>query len=179
MARVCSQCKAYDAEGAVVTCPTCNVPMQFTLLPAPGQGAAPLPVAEGQPRPEPRRPSAAEKGHQIMDMLGWVFRYRVLVSAVVVPLLAVGGFFGVQLQGGESLKSRYEQLQVGMDVDTVEEVLNPPRSSRRMPTSRLRSFDNVPDVGPYTVSYTEGDGATLTLEFRDAVLVAKSQQGLN
>jgi hypothetical protein len=63
MARVCSQCKAYDAEGAVMTCPTCNLPMQFTLLPPRGQGAAPLPLAADEPRPEPRRPRAAEQGY--------------------------------------------------------------------------------------------------------------------
>jgi hypothetical protein len=127
MAQVCGKCKAYDAESALVTCPTCNLPMQFTLLPPPGQGTAPLPVAESEPRPGPRRPNTAEQGHHIMDQLGWLFRSRIIASLVVIPLLtAAGGFFVEQAVVGDPQKRQLDPFQIGTKYNEVQNSLQQP-----------------------------------------------------
>ena len=40
MARLCSQCKYYTTDAESV-CPRCNLALQVTFLPPPGQAAAP------------------------------------------------------------------------------------------------------------------------------------------
>jgi hypothetical protein len=125
MAQVCGKCKAYDAEGAVTTCPTCNLPMQFTLLPPPSQGAAPLSLPVDEPRPGPRRPVAAEQGH-IMDLLGSLFRYRLLAYLVLLPLLSAGGFFGVQSVVGDGQKSQSDPFQIRTKFDDVQNRMQQP-----------------------------------------------------
>jgi hypothetical protein len=179
MARVCGQCKTYDAEGTLETCPSCHTPMGFTLLPPPGQHAAPLNLAHLEPRTETRRPTAAERVHWSFELLDWAFRYRKLAGLVVVPLILICSFFGVQINTGPSLKSRYDQISVGMGVDEVEHLLRPPiryRGRFRIPQHQV--LDSVPDEGPYTVNYSESGSGSIILHFQDGVLVAKSQQGV-
>jgi hypothetical protein len=179
MARVCNQCKAYDAEGTVQTCTTCSLPMQFTLLPPQGRSVPSLAIPAAEPGPAPRGPRVAERGHQFMDMIGLLFRYRRVVSLLMLPLVLFGGYFGIYAGRG-SLKSRYDRLEVGMNVEEVADTLMPPsRINRRAVTSSYGPFDAVPDKGYFKMNYNEGTGARITLEFNDAILVAWSENGLN
>jgi hypothetical protein len=153
--------------------------MQFTLLPPPGQSAAPLTLTQSEPWAGKRRSTAAERVHWNFQLLDWVFRYHTLAGLVVVPLILVCSFLGVQINTGESLKSRYDRIQVGMDVDEVEIVLRPPvryRGRFRMPQHHI--LDAVPDEGPYTMNYTESGSGSITLHFQDGVLASKSEQGV-
>ena len=179
MARVCSQCNMYDAAGTLEACPSCQAPMRFTLLPPPRQNAAPLTFSEHQAPAGPRRSAVSAGGTSLSELLVLAFRYRKLAGLVIIPFVLVCSFFGVKIGTGESFKSRYDQVRVGMDVDEVEDLLNPPRFYRgrfRMPRHNI--LDCVPDEGPYTVHYSESGSGSITLDFRDGVLVAKSQQGV-
>jgi hypothetical protein len=152
--------------------------MQFTLLPPPGKGAAPLSLSEPEPSVGTRRATATQRLQSSFELLDWLFRYRKLAGLVVVPLVLVCSLFGVQISTGESLTSRYDRIQVGMEVDEVEHILRPPvrYRGRIMPQHHL--LDAVPDEGPYTFNYTESGSGSITLRFQDAVLVNKSQQGV-
>ena len=95
MVRTCSSCKYYDAGGEQTLCPKCQTPLQFTLLPPPGQSPAPL---LDLPEPSAVRPKPSE-AQQIGEMLAWSFRHRWVWSLVVVPVAVVlAGVFGM---GGE------------------------------------------------------------------------------
>ncbi|HZV06959.1 MAG TPA: hypothetical protein VE999_17890 [Gemmataceae bacterium] len=179
MARICGQCKKYDAAGTLESCPTCRTPMQFTLLPPPGRDAAPLTLTEPEPQARTRRSTAAGRVDWSFELIGWVFRYHKLAGLVVVPLLLICSFFGVQINTNGSLKTRYDRIQVGMDVDEVEHLLRPPvRYRGRFLMPQHHVLDAVPDEGPYTINYTESGSGSITLDFQDGVLVRKSEQGL-
>jgi hypothetical protein len=178
MARMCSQCKTYDAGGTVQTCPTCQGAMQFTLLPPPGQGAAALALAECEPLTATRS-RASQRTSASFALFDFVMRYRKLAGLVVIPFVLICSFFGVNITTAESLKSRYDRIQVGMDVDEVEPILRPPvrwRGRFRVPQHGV--LDMVPDEGPYTVNYSEAGSGSITLRFQDGVLVNKTQKDL-
>ena len=64
-----------------------------------------------------------------------------------------------------------------MAIAQVEKVLDPPTyyHGRRMEHHLL---DGIPDEGPYSLEYTEEGSGTITLDFDDGVLVARSQRGV-
>ncbi len=182
MARICESCKYYDASGEQASCPTCNGPLRFTLLAPPGQAGAAL-AAQPAEAPAPPRPRPGYSGgysgqpSPFLGMLGNAFKYRLLLSLIVGPiLLGLSLIFGVNL-GQPTLKQKYDRLQVGMDFDEVREIMEPRTSSRRFPGRRMSMFDNFPDEGPATLTWEE-HGATVTLEFEDGELVKKKQTGL-
>lgn len=125
MAMVCGKCKAYDAEGSVTTCPTCELPMQFTLLPRSG-GSAPPPLPLTAAPPAPRRVSMAEKANGVMDMVGTLFRFRFIFTLVLLPLLLTGGFFGFQLFGDTPRKDPNDPFEIRGKFDEVQNKLNHP-----------------------------------------------------
>ncbi len=178
MARVCNQCKAYDAEGALQTCPTCHIPMQFTLLPPQNAPVAPLTLSESTSQPLARHQSATAGSQSFESLAGLVFRYRLFAGLVAIPLLVLGGFLGFNFNSGSSLKARYDQLKVGMEIQQVEDILSPPARYHGRIVTQHHLLDCVPDEGPYSMEYTEQDSGTIMLDFEDGVLVGKSQHGV-
>src|SRR5690349_19140895 len=110
MARICYRCKAYDAEGTQQTCPTCQVPMQFTLLPPQEGPVTAMTMPEITPQRAGRRPGSTTGSSSTLQLLGLAIRFRWFAGLVVIPLLVVGGFFGLDLSTRPSLKSRYDQI---------------------------------------------------------------------
>jgi hypothetical protein len=179
MARVCEQCHFYDASGQTETCPKCMTDLRFTLL-GPG-GAAPAysPAAAGtatgvETLPRQRVQSSYTGGStSVWGVLGTVYRYRLIYSLVVVPILLLFSLcFGINLTGA-SVEDKYAQLEVGMDVDEVRLIMDPPVRSRRFPVKRWSMFDSIPDHGPATVTWQENK-RTVVLDFMDGELVHKS-----
>jgi hypothetical protein len=129
MARLCSQCQYYT-NGAETVCPRCNVDMQLTFLPPPGQAAAPL--ADVPPVTAPigarRRPRETEAS-QLFDLFRFLRGNRLVLSTIVGILAIAGGLvFG---WGSASLKDRYDRIEVGMDECEVRNILSPPVRGRR------------------------------------------------
>jgi hypothetical protein len=125
-------------------------------------------------RPRPRVYSSyAGQPSSSWDGLGTLFRYRLFYSLVAAPILLVLSLcFGIN-PTGTTLTEKYAELQVGMDVEDVREIMEPPVRSRRWPVHRMSMFDNLPDQGPATLTWQE-NGRTLKLDFKDGELVAKS-----
>jgi hypothetical protein len=170
MARVCPQCKYYDAAGGETTCPTCQTVLQFTLLPPQDQPAGPLPGTTAAAAPRPVRPGRTESG-QVTELFGWILRRRRLATAVVLPVLvAVGGLFGL---GRGSLREKYDRIEVGMTQQEVNKVLDSGRRRRgpRLPEARLTT------TGPAHLSFEE-NGAKIDVYFLDGRVVRKEQRGL-
>jgi hypothetical protein len=179
MARVCEQCQFYDASGQTETCPKCKTDLRFTLLgpggAAPAYSAPAVGAATGiETLPRPRVQSSYTGGStSFWDIIRTIYRFRLIYSLVVVPILLLFSLcFGINLTGG-SVEDRYAQLQVGMDVEEVREIMEPPVRSRRFPKKPWSMFDGVPDQGPATVTLQENK-RTVVLEFKDAELVHKS-----
>jgi hypothetical protein len=187
MARICPQCKYYDASGQQDNCPADQTPLQFTLLPPPGVAAAPLP---GVPPPTPPTPraSSASSGYGSRYGSGWgaawgglspFFRYRIIAGLVLIPIaLVLGAFFGF---GKDSVKKKYDRIKVGMTMDEVEQILDPypdPRSYRARYRAQGRWMaDEGDDEGPGHWEWEEA-GATISVDFMNGRVVRKSQKGL-
>jgi hypothetical protein len=170
MARVCHACKFYTEDGDASVCPTCSGKLQFTLLPPPGRAAAPLP---GVPEPSFNRAATAEKERaQIGEMLRWVMRQRKVALAVLAPVLMVlGAVFGF---GRDSLKDKYNRIQVGMTQEEVRQVL---KQGAGPAASAILDMPLV-TTGPADVSWEEA-GATINIHFVNGRVTSKSQKGLN
>src|SRR5207244_3562006 len=147
MARICEQCHYYDGSGQQETCPKCKVDLRFTLLAPPGAspayslpGTGTATALEAPPRPRVQ-PSYARGPSSVWDVLGTMFRYRLIYTLVVVPICLLFSLcFGINLTG-PSVTDKYAQLQVGMDVDEVRLIMDPPVRSRRFPVKRWSMFD--------------------------------------
>lgn len=174
MARICYKCTEYDASGTLQMCPTCNVPMQFTLLPPQDGPVAAMATPEAMPQLATRRPSTMGGSPSVLQSLGFALRFRWLAGLVLIPVLVLGGFLGLNLGTGSSLKTRYDQIKVGMAVAQVEKILNPPTYYKGRPMPQHHLLDGIPDEGPYSIEYTEEGFGTITLDFEDGVLAAKS-----
>jgi hypothetical protein len=177
MARVCSQCKHYDAGGEETVCPTCNMLMQFTLLPP----AAPTALSLNEaPSPPPaavaRRPVRSSDGTLLLGFLrGWRM-YRIFGGLILVPLaLFVGPMLG---WGKGSVKERYDRIQTGMSPTEVEKILDPnpdPRSFR----ARDRARGVTLSTHGKADFWWEESGVKMHFEFMNGRLVKKTQTGLN
>jgi hypothetical protein len=181
MARICAKCNYYDPDGSQDTCPECQAPLRFTLLPPAGVSPDALPAAgpgtSTVPLRQRRGYSSAGAPGSFLGVMEMVFRYRLVMSVVVVPILLLLSLgFGINLTG-PSLKDKFDHLKVGMDMDEVRAIMEPPTHHRRMPVRHFSMFDDLPERGPATLTWEE-NGATVTLEFRDGELVSKSQQAL-
>jgi hypothetical protein len=182
MARACAKCNYYDPSGSRETCPDCQAPLRFTLLPPAGATPDALPLAGSGTSgsvflQQGRGSGSTGSPGPFPGLMELVFRYRLVMSVVVVPILLLLSLaFGVNLTG-PSVKDKFDRLKVGMDVDEVRAIMEPPVHHRRMPVRHLSLFDDLPERGPATLTWEE-NGATLTLEFRNGELVSKSQQAL-
>jgi hypothetical protein len=180
MARICSKCNYYDADGNQDTCPNCQAPLRFTLLLPAGASLDPPSAAGsetvGIPRAN-RRGSSTLAGTpgSFFDLLEMGFRHRRVLSLVAVPvllLLSLG--FGINLTG-PSLQDKFDRLKVGMDVDEVRAIMEPPTHHRHRFGRPLSMFTDFPERGPVTLVWEE-NGATVTLEFLNGELVSKSRR---
>jgi hypothetical protein len=174
MARICYQCKHYDASGQTMTCPTCQTPTSLTLLPPPGQAAAPLP---GVPTPHAVEQRVLENRdrRQLWNAIGFVMRNRRLSGLVLLPfLLLFGAFFGM---GRDSVQTKYDKIRVGMTYDEVDYILDPypdPRSFRARDRAEGRWIDDDDD-GHWE---WQENGVTIYIDFKDGKVSRKWQKGL-
>jgi hypothetical protein len=182
MARICAKCNYYDPDGSQDTCPDCQAPLRFTLLPPAGAAPDPLPAAgsgmsSSVSLRQRRGYSSAGSSGSFLGLMELVFRYRLVMSVIVVPILLLLSLgFGINLTG-PSLKDKFDHLKVGMDVDEVRVIMEPPTRRRRLPARHFSMFDDLPERGPATLTWEE-NGATVILEFLNGELVSKSQQAL-
>ena len=169
MARICSSCKYYNAGGEETQCPTCRTPLNFTLLPVPGQAPAPIPDL-----PEPSFGlgvrSKASQTHPIGEMLVWSFHHRWVWSLIVVAIVVVGGVFGLL---PSTLEDKYDRIKIGMSAREVSQILEPIRS-RRFPQPRSSLMDDFPEDGHATLTFQE-NADKMTILFEDGVVIDKSK----
>jgi hypothetical protein len=170
MARVCHSCQFYTDDADATVCPTCSAKLQFTLLPPPGRAAARL---QGVPEPSfTRTATAASERAQIGEMLGWVMRHRKIALALLAPVLMIlGAAFGF---GRDSLKDKYNRIQVGMTQEEVKQVL------REGAGPAAASVLEAPLVtsGPADISWSEA-GASINIHFMNGRVASKTQKGLD
>jgi hypothetical protein len=168
MPRTCS-CNYYTT-GDESTCPKCNIPLRFTLLPPPGAAAAPVPVAD----PQADAPKPHRAARDTIELFGFVVKNWKLVSVIGGPLMVVASLiFGL---GREGDRDKYEAIQVGMTPEEVSSILYEDIDK----PARFRQFDRdaarrlAPDG---SMQYSSGS-VTIDVQFRDGRVAWKTQKGL-
>jgi len=174
MARLCSQCKYYT-NGDETTCPKCNIPMQFTLLPPPGANAAPLVIDRNSiPHRVRARDMAPSPSWSVWDLFRSYRASRALIATpLAIIMIICGAFFG---WGKDDVYARFDRIQVGMTEKQVRDILQPPRRGKYS-TPEWYKRPIVDNDGYDEVDITE-NGLTLHLEFMDGRLTFKSVESV-
>ena len=170
MARICPQCKLYsDSE---TTCPKCNVSMQLTFLPPPGQAAIPMPQGELRSLPDPVRRRHQDSGAaQLIDLTRFIMSQRKVLSSILGVILVLGGvMFG---WGKGAVEDRFEDIEVGMTEGEVRNILSPPMRSRRWRSPEWHNKPVLSTVGYAVMTHSEA-GVKITVEFMDGGVTHKT-----
>src|SRR5262245_35128771 len=172
MAKACAGC-GYYATGDETACPTCNRPLQFTLLPPRNAPAEPVRL----PPQLSRGPAAGSmyRGQGSFDFIDFCIKNRALTGIFVVPIALLGlWFFGF---GREGARAKFDAIKVGMTSDQVEKILfgSPDSGRRRRPN---RSMRRLTEDGEAVIQWSSGP-MTITVNFMDGRVVSKSQTGLD
>lgn len=182
MARLCERCQYYSHGNDELTCPTCRIPLRFTLLTPQAGGeagstfAALSPAALAAPPPAPPLPtrkllrarSALETSDGLFD---WCLQHRKLMI-VLFGLVGLLGLAGYGSRSGTPLTERYDQIEVGMDEEEVIDILD----SGGVWSSYTSEFYEIPDDKDET-RYTwvwEEEGLRIILSIADGKVVRKS-----
>lgn len=183
MPRLCERCQYFTHSNDELTCPECRIPLRFTLM-APREEpvgkdestatAVAAPIRTAMPARQTLTRSVVSVLFVLDDLIAWcVARWK--------PLLVIfGGFAGMALIGyvcwsGTPLEQRYARLEVGMDEETVIDILE-----SGSPLSTLTaSFVELPGYADDRYTWVWEEGRTrIVLEIVEARVVKKSVEGL-
>jgi hypothetical protein len=168
MPRTCS-CNYYTTDDES-TCPKCNIPLRFTLLPPQGAPAEPVPVA--YPQADTQKPQRAAR--DTFELLGFLVKNWKLVSVIAGPLMVVASV--ILGMGQEGARDKYDAIQVGMTPEEVSSILydDIDRPSRFCQFDREAARRLSPDG---TMQWSSGS-VTIDVHFRSGRVAWKTQTGL-
>ena len=167
MPRTCS-CSYYTTEDES-TCPKCNLPLRFTLLPPQGAGVDPVAVAY----PQADAPRANKATQDYAELFGFVLKnWKVVSGFGGSVVLCISLMLGM---GGAVGRQKYEAIQVGMTPEQVSEILNGDIDK----PSRFRQFDQeaARRLDPNGTMQWSSGSVTIDVHFRDGRVAAKKQIG--
>jgi hypothetical protein len=168
MSRACT-CSYYTTNDES-TCPNCNLPLRFTLLPPQGATAEAVSV----PMPKGDMPDSKKARQDLAELLDFVRNNWKIVSSLAGALvLGVSLMLGM---GGEVGREKFDAIQVGMTPEQVSNILYDDVDK----PSRFRQFDReaarrlAPDG---TMQWSSGM-VTINVQFLDGRVAWKKQTGL-
>ena len=172
MPKICEPCRFYSTDNTPTASPTSGSGLRFTLLPPPGEAAAPLEGVESAPTTTAR---ARTQKEGFLESLGISEINPRYIWIGFLILLSVGGLLARQYQMGQRLKS----VQPGMHISEAARLIDANDDDGGYVDARMMRFrDNFGPNDRTSGAFEYEDGAYhMLIRWQNGIVTTVENKG--